>query len=266
MQSGNVSVLDRPEILNILFHPRPAPDAAPPEGAEDINIAAPDGVSLGCRFYPASKNMAHILFFHGNGEIAADYDAVGPVYRDYGLNFIVADYRAYGKSTGTPTVTAMLSDAHLILDGVRDRMNRDGRSGSLWLMGRSLGSAPALELAAARPEGISGLIIESGFAGTVSLLSHLGIDAEALGLKESAVFSNADKIACYKGPTLIIHAQYDHIIPLDHGKTLYKNSPSKNREMEVVANADHNTVMIMAGHAYFKRISDFIRQTENRIY
>ena len=262
MNTKDLSILDRPEISEILFHPRKAPDSEPPESAVDIEVPVSDSVSLGCRFFRTDSHLPHLLFFHGNGEIAADYDPIGPIYNDYGLNFMVADYRGYGKSTGTPTVSAMLSDSHPILDAVLNWMKLEGRTGALWLMGRSLGSAPALELAAARPGDIAGLIIESGFAQTVSLLRHLGIDADALGIKESDVFSNADKIRYYTGPTLIMHAEQDHIIPLDHGKTLYQSSPAQNKELEVVENANHNTLMMMAGHDYFRCIRDFIRQSE----
>ncbi|MFW6080551.1 MAG: alpha/beta hydrolase [Desulfosalsimonas sp.] len=258
MQKKDVSILDRPEILSILFHPRPEPAGGAPEGAEDIDVQAPGGTKLGCRFYTASAELPHILFFHGNGEIAADYDALGPVYREYGINFLVADYRGYGRSTGSPTVAAMLSDSHPVLDAVIDWMKQNSRTGPLWVMGRSLGSAPALELASSRSNDICGLIIESGFAGTVSLLRHLGINTEWLGIKEASVFSNADRIAGYKGPTLIIHAQNDHIIPKEHAETLYQSSPSPAREMEIVAGADHNNIMIVAGRDYFRWIMDFI--------
>ncbi|MFO7861082.1 MAG: alpha/beta hydrolase [Desulfosalsimonas sp.] len=264
MQDSEAAILDRPEILQNLFHPRKAPDTPPPAGAVDVDVAAEAGVNLGCRFYLASEDQPHLLFFHGNGEIAADYDPVGPVYIDHRLNFLVADYRGYGKSTGSPSVSAMLSDAHLILDAAADWMEKNGRTGPLWVMGRSLGSASALELAAARPEGVAGIVIESGFAHTVSLLQHLGVDARTLGIEESAVFSNAEKIAKYTGPALIVHARFDHIIPLSHGQDLYQKCPSETKALEIVENANHNDIMIRAGMDYFRMISDFIRKAGNR--
>ncbi|MFW6284390.1 MAG: alpha/beta hydrolase [Desulfosalsimonas sp.] len=263
MQNSQAAILDRPEILQILFHPRKAPHTPPPSGAVDLDVAAQDGANLGCRFYPASKQQPHLLFFHGNGEIAADYDPVGPVYNDHGLSLLVADYRGYGKSTGSPTVSAMLSDAHLILDAAADWMKKNGRTGPLWVMGRSLGSASALELAASRPEAMAGIVIESGFAHTVSLLQHLGMDARALGIRESDVFSNAEKIAKYTGPVLIVHARFDHIIPLSHGQDLYEKCPSETKALEIVENANHNDIMIRAGMDYFRMIRDFIRQASN---
>ncbi|MFP4194368.1 MAG: alpha/beta hydrolase [Desulfobacterales bacterium] len=262
MNDKSASILDRPEILSILFHPRSAPSAGPPEGAEDIEVQTPDGENLSCRFYKADPGSPHILFFHGNGEIAADYDPLGPVYNDYGLNLIVTDYRGYGKSTGSPTVGTMLSDAHLVLDEILKQKEHNGRTGSLWLMGRSLGSAPAMEIAYKRPGDVSGLIIESGFSSSASLLARLGMDVESLGIDESSVFSNAEKIKHYTGPVLVMHAEHDHIIPLDHGKTLYHACPSALKDMEIVSGADHNTIMFVAGHGYFRRIREFISRAE----
>ncbi|MCF8111615.1 MAG: alpha/beta hydrolase [Desulfobacteraceae bacterium] len=262
MNDKSASILDRPEILSILFHPRPAPPAGAPEGAEDIDVQTPDRENISCRFYKTMPESPHILFFHGNGEIAADYDPLGPVYNDYGLNLIVADYRGYGKSTGSPTVETMLSDAHPVLDEILKQKEHEGRTGSLWIMGRSLGSAPALEIAHKRPGDISGLIIESGFASAASLIARLGMDPASIGIDESLVFSNAEKIKHYTGPLLVMHAEHDHIIPLDHGKTLYHACPSTLKDMEIVSGADHNTIMLVAGHGYFRRIRDFI----NRIF
>lgn len=264
MQDSEAAILDRPEILQILFHPRKAPDTPPPAGAVDLDVAAEDGVNLGCRFYLASGDQPHLLFFHGNGEIAADYDPVGPVYNEHGLSLLVADYRGYGKSTGSPTVSAMLSDAHLILDAAADWMKKNGRTGPLWVMGRSLGSASALELAASRPEALAGIVIESGFAHTMSLLQHLGMDTRSLGIEETAIFSNAEKIAKYKGPALIVHARFDHIIPLSHGQDLYQKCASDTKALEIIENANHNDIMIRAGLDYFRMISDFIRKAGNR--
>ena len=81
-------------------------------------------------------------------------------------------------------------------------------------MGRSLGSASAIELADAHPDRLSGLIVESGFASAGPLLQLLGVDPAAVGFREEAGFRHIDKIARWTKPLLIIHAEFDHIIPV----------------------------------------------------
>ena len=180
-----------------------------------------DNVVVGARFHPAAATAPTILFFHGNGEIVADYDELAPFYQRQGVNFFPVDYRGYGRSTGDPTVSAMMRDCHEIFRFVRQWLPEMGYPGPLVVMGRSLGSASALELAAAYPDQVAALIVESGFAYAGPLLQLLGVNLAAIGFKETAGFRNIDKIRAYPGPTLIIHAEHDHIIPMSDGQALY---------------------------------------------
>ena len=56
---------------------------------------------------PCGEERPTILFFYGNGETAADYDNIAPIYNQVGLNFFVADYRGYGQSGGSPSFCSM---------------------------------------------------------------------------------------------------------------------------------------------------------------
>lgn len=174
------SALDHPGILAYIFHPR---SSMRPPGPDDILIPVAEDVHIGACFHVAGKNAPTILFFHGNGEIVTDYDDLGPLYTRMGINSFVVDYRGYGWSTGTPTVSDMMADSYRIMDFVIQWCRDQGLNGPLSVMGRSLGSAPAIELAATRPSEVATLIVESGFAGTESLLRILGIDPAARGIR-----------------------------------------------------------------------------------
>jgi hypothetical protein len=99
----------------------------------------------------------------------------------------------YGKSQGSPTVGTLLSDALTCFDLVYDQIRQKGRGGPFLIMGRSLGSAPAIEIASKRLEAIAGLIIESGFAYSLPLLELMGIPVVELGLQEKDGFQNGRK-------------------------------------------------------------------------
>ena len=118
-------------------------------------------VSIHCRF-TEKPEFPSILYFHGNGEIVSDYDGFAHLFNAAGANLVVADYRGYGDSTGTPAFATMIEDAHRICAAVKK--NWPAASSALtYIMGRSLGSVSALELAAADNGECKGLIIESGF-------------------------------------------------------------------------------------------------------
>jgi pimeloyl-ACP methyl ester carboxylesterase len=247
--------LDVPEVLLRLFHPRPESSLAGPRPeALDLLIPVADNVLLGARFHPAAANVPTLLFFHGNGEIVADYDELAPFYQRQGLNFLPVDYRGYGRSTGTPTVSAMMRDCHAIFTFVRQWLPEMGYRGPLMVMGRSLGSASALELAAAYPGEVAALIVESGFAHAGPLLQLLGVNLAAIGFQEKAGFRNVDKIRAYPGPTLIIHAEHDQIIPLSDGQALYDASAAPDKTLLKIPHANHNDILLLGFGEYMAAI------------
>ena len=253
------SKLDAPQVLNVLFHPRPEYNYEEEiDAVRDFLIPINDHVFIGARFHLKGDSAPTILFFHGNGEIVADYDEMGRIYNEMGLNFIVVDYRGYGRSTGSPTVTNMMRDAHVIFEWVQNKMTESGLKGSFMVMGRSLGSASALELAAHYPNRMDGLIIESGFSHVIPLLELLGIRVEDLGIKEEEGSRNIDKIKSFHKPALINHAEYDHIIPFSQGQDLYEASPAEEKRMLKIPRADHNTLFQYGMTEYLNAIKEFV--------
>jgi len=258
------SRLDRPEILAFLFHPRPEwRRPGQPEDPGSIMIPVAAGESIGARFHVAGTDAPTILFFHGNGEIVSDYDELGPLYNRLGINFFPVDYRGYGRSTGRPTVSAMMKDCHEIFNFVTRWLDDNKCKGPLIIMGRSLGSASALELAEFYSERIDGLIIESGFAFAGPLMELLGIDLAAIRFNESVGFRNADKIKHVRKPTLIIHAEHDHIIPFSDGQFLYDACPSTEKHLLKIPRANHNDIFSRALEDYLEAVKALTEKSTN---
>jgi len=262
--SANYKVLDQPEVIASIFHPRPEPEKTSVGGsASDHLIPVDDNTHVGARFHAPSPSGANLLYFHGNGEIVADYDDLGPLFGRLNINLLVADYRGYGRSNGHPTVSAMMQDCHLILAYVQTWLQRQNHTGPLIIMGRSLGSASALELAAEHADKVDGLIIESGFAYARPLLRLLGVDPDALGFKEEDGFINLDKISRYKGATVIIHAEFDHIIPCSDGLALYKASAAQDKSLLKIEGANHNDILLRGFDAYMQAIHRLVSRINN---
>ncbi len=248
------SILDQPQILQYLFHPRSQVGIRPTrENREDIMIPVNENIQVGASFHFISKEAPVILFFHGNGEIVSDYDDLGGVFNQAGLNFFVVDYRGYGNSGGLPTVASMMDDSHAIFDFMRSFMSSKGFTGPLCVMGRSLGSASALELAAKREKEFHCLIIESGFALIKPLLKTLGVlfDNEG-GIKPG--LENVDKIRNFSNPCLVIHAQFDHIIPFADGQALFDACNSEDKSLLQIKDANHNDIFLQGMALYLSHL------------
>ena len=252
------SHLDSPDILTRLFYPRPEGPGSAGAG-EDIMIPVEGRIAVGACLHGHDDSAPVILFFHGNGEIVADYDEMGPLYNRRGINFMPVDYRGYGRSGGSPSVTSMMRDAHAIFGFVTNRLREKGFTGPLVVMGRSLGSAPALELAAHYEEEIKGLIIESGFAFAGPLLRLLGVDPGSIGFREEEGFRNVDKIAGFHGPMLVIHAEHDHIIPFSDGVALFEACPSPEKRFLKIPGANHNDIFLRGLGPYMDAVTDMVK-------
>jgi hypothetical protein len=201
-----------------------------------------------------------ILFFHGNGEVVSDYDEISPFYHQKGLNLVVADYRGYGVSSGIPTLTDIAQDAHDIFKQVRQDLSRRNLRKDLWVMGRSLGSISAFELAYHYQEDIRGLIIESGFPSVVRIMAHLGTPTDGMGLEkiDQECLERIERISI---PSLIIHGDQDWLVPLDNAKDIYQHLGTREKELLIIPSATHNDIMLVGFKEYFDALQRFIEKT-----
>jgi alpha-beta hydrolase superfamily lysophospholipase len=256
----NADHLDHPMIRTILFYPRPArPGTSHLPNAVDGTIPVAEDVALGYRLFKHEPGTPLIVLFHGNGEIAPDYDHFARDYHRAGASLLVVDYRGYGWSSGQPRVSTLLADAERVA-GALPGLLREAGLGSppLIVMGRSLGSAPAIHLAHAHPDRFAGLIVESGFADIAPLLAVLGVPPEIAGSGPDPV-GNRRKMAEVRLPLLVIHGERDTLIPVDNGQALYDASPAANKRILRVRGAGHNDLLMVGIDQYFAAIAEFIQ-------
>jgi len=239
-----------------LFWPRH--DASPPPpGATDHLIEVEHGVRVASRFYLFDRTLPTILFFHGNGEVASDYDTLAPTYHGIGANLVVADYRGYGKSGGAPSFSSLISDAHPVLAWFHAQLDGDGFNGARFLMGRSLGSLPAAELAATAPERLAGLIIESGAPDLARLAQRAGVDLSAPEVA-ALVETHAARLAPISLPVLQIHGEDDEIVPLEFGIAFHRQLTTRDKELLIIERAGHNDIGWVGRDRYFSALHRFL--------
>lgn len=254
------SALDQPRVLRHLFHPRTdAGYRISSPRREDMMIPVDEGIQVAASFHLAKKDAPVVLFFHGNGEIVSDYDDFGSLYASRGLNFFVVDYRGYGQSEGRPTVTSMMKDCQAIFDFVQSYRVEKTLTGPLCVMGRSLGSASAIELCRTRASEFNSLVIESGFALIAPLLRTLGVDVQKIGFKAQKGSENVDKIKTFSNPLLVIHAQLDHIIPFSEGQALFDACGSKEKTLLQIKGANHNDIFLKGMDQYLAHLCEICR-------
>ena len=253
MTTTDYTALDRPEISMNSFYPR-RNWTPTPTGAQDFAIPVAEDISLSCRFFPVAQGQPTILFFYGNGETAADYDNIAPIYNQVGVNFFVADYRGYGNSGGLPYFSLMLADAHKVREELGNIMESGGFTGGVFVMGRSMGRHAAFELAANSPDGaLQGVIIESGRP-ILGNFCH-GMDP---ALAEQLEAGYRAKVASISLPALVIHGELDTLAPVGQAREMYESFASEQKRILTIPGAGHNDLLYRGINEYFTAIRDFV--------
>jgi pimeloyl-ACP methyl ester carboxylesterase len=252
------SLLDRPEILSFMFYPRQ--DASPPPpGARDLMVPVAEGVAVHCRWYPRTRESPTVLFFHGNGEVVADYDGLAPVYHQHGISLFAADYRGYGRSGGRPGFGAMLADALLVCDAFHAALDEEGATDARFIMGRSLGGLSAVEAAARRPERFRGLILESATAGARGW-NRFAAPGEDPAAWDALLEGQRAKLRAVTLPLLSIHGEQDELIPVQTALEIQQLVSSTEKQIEIIPSAGHNDLLYGGLDRYFGAIESFVQR------
>ncbi len=251
----NTSILNLKLINERYFYPR-ADAFKNPFWVEKGDI------KLGCYYLREFPDAPTVIFFHGNGEVVADYiDLYIPAFRQMGCNCLLAEYRGYGMSEGIPALGAMLEDVEAIIEAVEHPLEK------IILFGRSVGSIYALEGVSRFPT-IGGLIIESGIADVLERLimrihpaelQELGVTPQQFKQAVDDQLDHQKKLAAYKGATLILHARHDSLVNVVHGQRLYNWAPEP-KHIRVFEQGDHNDIMMVNVAEYFGLIARFAGQ------
>lgn len=237
--------LDDPLVSNVVFYPRK--EKLPvnlPANIRALKFIINDEISIGGLLYLKDTNLPTILMFHGNGEVASDYQYFYPSYHDCEVNLAVADFRGYGFSTGRPIYSGLIDDSMPIYNQFKEWIDENGMLNSLFVKGRSLGSTCASEIGGQNPKDLKGVIFESGFASIYNMMTRLfRVEGPDITKDRLAPYSNDTRIRNIQKPCLVIHGTADWIVPVEEGKAIYNTLPEGvEKQLVLIEGAGHNNI------------------------
>lgn len=221
---------------------------------EEVWIDVDPGVRLQGWLIKAAKEpgVATVLFSHGNaGNISDRLDRVLRL-RELGADFLLYDYRGYGRSTGSPDEEGTYRDGRAAYDYLVRTRGVD--PGHLVLMGESLGCAISIQLAIERKA--AGLVIEAPFA-SIAHMANAIYPFLPLGSFIRTRYENVKKIPRLKMPLLVVQGTRDEVIPVAQGRLVFDAAPQPKQYL-AIEGAHHNDVYVIGGDAYRKALSEFI--------
>lgn len=223
----------------------------------DLEIATVDGVRLHGWHVPAANARGTVLFMHGNaGNISHRLDSIR-IFNALGLSVLIFDYRGYGRSEGKPSEQGVLRDGHAAWDHLVHEIGE--AAGRVVVFGRSLGGAPAAEVAARNAP--AALILESTFTSVPDLAAKLYWWLPARRLARISLDVRAT-LARVRVPVLVVHSADDEIIGYDHALALHAAAPEPRRLLTL--HGDHNGGFIQSGEVYTRGLRSFIEEQLHR--
>ena len=173
-----------------------------------------------------------LIYFGGNAEdVSYSLPGLANAFPDHAVYLL--HYRGYGGSTGTPSEAAIIKDALTLFDKVHAEHK------NIVVVGRSLGSGVAVQLASQRP--VARLVLVTPYDSIAEIAA-----------RQFPVFPVRwllrDKFESYKYapqitvPTLIIAAEHDEVIPRASTDALFNSFRARVAVFKVIARTGHNTI------------------------
>src|SRR6185295_16878454 len=193
---------------------RTSPQAAGFPQAEEHLLQTADGEQIIAWHVAPRAGKPVVVFFHGNGDILAWRAPWFAALTADGTGLIAVSFRGYAGSSGSPTEAGLINDAEAAYAFAAQRYAPD----RIVLWGYSLGSGPAIALAAKRR--IAKLILEAPYTSIVDVAAAAFPFAPVRWFVRDPF--HADQwIADVTVPVLIMHGGRDTTIPIRFGEKLY---------------------------------------------
>lgn len=252
-----------------------------PFRAEMLTIRGHEEIALAAQLVePMHRDSIRgvLIFIHGIGSNKEAFTDSAKAYAKLGFVSFVFDQRAHGESGGKFITYGYHEklDLERIVTFLRERYPNL----PLGVWGTSLGGAVALQALAHDPRLDYG-IVSSTFADLSTVvfeyqrryLKGIGLRpvtnyalrrAGSIAGFEPAEVRPAEAARHITQPILLIHGDDDRRIDLRHGREIYANLASTDKELIVVPGGDHLNTFKTGGEDLAERVVDFLERVEKR--
>lgn len=208
-----------------------------------------------------------VVYSHANGEDLVDAVSILEILRNRFRCWLVSyEYSGYytpaeGVRPGTPSERAceanLYADAECVASAVRTMVPLGAPVISL---GRSLGCAMAVRVAATMNPPAAGLVLVSPFA-TVFSTKLKGLVRRALrSLDLFPVVERVGNPALEATPLMVVHGDADRLVPCELGREVFEAAVARAKTIRVISGATHNSVLNTHLEELLNHLERFMRE------
>ncbi len=241
---------------------------------EEVSFPASDGLTLRGWWIPAQGSARAVILLHGkSGSMDPDVK-YAPALHAAGLNLLMFDFRAHGRSDGTVSSLGYL-ERRDVLGAVRWVIQKGMRQ--IGLLGFSMGGVVAMLVTPLCPE-VGAVISDGGFArlttalregmhergippGLCSPLAWLAVTITSLRVGANLFrFQPVDWVGKISPrPIFFIHGEHDPYLPMSEFREL-TGAAGEPKEVWSVSQASHRNVDEGFPEQYLARVVRFLDQ------
>ena len=241
---------------------------------EPVTIRSRDGLQLFGRYYAVAEGAPLQIQMHGyRGHALRDFCGGNKLAREAGLNTLVVDQRAHGKSEG-----------HTISFGINERwdcLQWAEYAAQRWpgvpisLAGISMGAATVLMASdLPLPEEVKGIIADCGYSSPRAIIKHVcwslpkpfrifypftSLSAELFGHFDPDSGSALGAVSNTRIPILLLHGEADDFVPCEMSREIAAACASKVR-LETFPGADHGVSYLSDPERYGRIVKEFLER------
>lgn len=224
---------------------------------EEVWFTSDDGTKLHGWFVPHQNARYAILYCHGNGEhIAMNADLAARLRDRLEASVFLFDYRGYGRSEGRPSETGCIADGRAAHRWLAERLGM--QTADIVLMGRSLGSAVAVAVAA--DQGAKSLVLECAFPNMPAVASVHFPWLPVQWVMHNR-YDSVSRLQRYGGPVMQTHGGGDRLVPMTLARGLFDVATHPLRRWIEFPDLDHNEPW---PDNYYDELAAFLKSVEDR--
>lgn len=243
--------------------------------AQDVYVTSHDGLRLHGLWVPAKDPKGTVLLAHGyRSTMLVDFGMVLELYHSMGMNLLLPEQRAHGKSQGK-LITFGVKESEDMLCWL-DYHNRELGNYQVILSGLSMGASTMMYLADRDlPDNVKGIVVDCGFSSPAEILSvvfkrttHLpaipSIWVSELCARVFGGFSLYERnsrtaLRNCKLPIIMVHGKADDFVPCHMTEQGYE-ACSGDKQILLAEGAGHGLSFLYAKEQYTDMVRSFLEK------
>ena len=201
---------------------------------EELLFTTEDGGTINAIYFKVPSSRGVVYYLKGNSRSIKGWGKFAKDFLSNGYDFVMFDYRGFGKSKGKRTQKKLFADAQLMYDWLKDRYAEE----QIIVYGRSLGSGIAARIASWNQPQL--LILDSPYLSFYHNVKRFLFWTPLKLILRYNIRTDIylETVDC---PVYIIHGTHDRLFPIKQSEELKEMFSEKIKLIEIEG-AGHNNL------------------------